>query len=48
MLILDYLNATKQSNPRLQMTAERYINLGYQRLLSFEVDNYPGGFQPLW
>lgn len=44
VLILDYLKATNQSSPRTQLTAERYINLGYQRLLSFEVRNYPGGF----
>jgi len=42
ILALDYMKATKQNTPELQMKAEGYINLGYQRLLSFEVDG--GGF----
>jgi len=44
VLVLDYLKTTEQINPRIQVEAERYINLGYQRLLSFEVQGYPGGF----
>jgi uncharacterized protein YfaS (alpha-2-macroglobulin family) len=40
VLVLDYLKRTKQAKPELQMKAEQYINVGYQRLLSFEV---PGG-----
>jgi len=44
VLVLDYLKTTNQVNPRLQLQAEQYINLGYQRLLSFEVGGMPGGF----
>lgn len=44
VLVLDYLKTTGQANPRLQLQAEQYINLGYQRLLSFEVNGMPGGF----
>lgn len=39
-LVLDYLQQTKQASPEVQMKAEEYINLGYQRLTTFEV---PGG-----
>ncbi|MBN1458750.1 MAG: hypothetical protein JXA57_04385, partial [Armatimonadetes bacterium] len=42
VLVLDYLKRTKQAKPELQMKAEQYINVGYQRLLSFEVQG--GGF----
>ena len=42
VLVLDYLKSTKQAKPELQMKAEQYINVGYQRLLSFEVKG--GGF----
>jgi len=42
ILVLDYLKSTKQAKPELQMKAEQYINVGYQRLLSFEVKG--GGF----
>ena len=42
ILALDYMRETKQISPEIQMKAEQYINLGYQRLLSFEVDG--GGF----
>jgi uncharacterized protein YfaS (alpha-2-macroglobulin family) len=44
VLVLDYLKTTAQANPRIQLQAEQYINLGYQRLLSFEVNSMPGGF----
>lgn len=44
VLVLDYLKTTNQANPRIQLEAEQYINLGYQRLLSFEVGGMPGGF----
>ena len=44
VLVLDYLKATGQVNPRVQLVAERFINMGYQRLLSFEVGGMPGGF----
>ncbi len=42
VLVLDYLKSTNQSTPELEMKAEEYINLGYQRLVVFEVDG--GGF----
>jgi uncharacterized protein YfaS (alpha-2-macroglobulin family) len=42
ILVLDYLKSTKQAKPEIQMKAEQYINVGYQRLLSFEVKG--GGF----
>jgi 5-hydroxyisourate hydrolase-like protein (transthyretin family) len=40
VLVLDYLKSTNQTSPEVQMKAEQYINLGYQRLTTFEV---PGG-----
>ncbi len=40
MLVLDYLQRTDQANPEVQLTAEKYVATGYQRLLTFEV---PGG-----
>ncbi|NLX07663.1 MAG: hypothetical protein GXY33_21200 [Phycisphaerae bacterium] len=43
VLILDYMKATGKVTPELQMKAEGFINQGYQRLLSFEVDG--GGFE---
>jgi uncharacterized protein YfaS (alpha-2-macroglobulin family) len=44
VLVLDYLKTTDQASPEVQMKAEEYINLGYQRLTTFEVDGEPGGF----
>ncbi len=44
ILVMDYLKTTKQASPEVQMKAEQYINLGYQRLTTFEVDGEPGGF----
>jgi hypothetical protein len=44
VLILDYLKTTGQISPAIQKQAEQYISLGYQRLLSFEVEQVPGGF----
>jgi uncharacterized protein YfaS (alpha-2-macroglobulin family) len=43
VLVLDYLRRTKQAKPELEMKALNFINLGYQRLLSFEVQG--GGFE---
>lgn len=43
VLVLEYMRSTKQSTPEVQMKAEQYINLGYQRLLSYEVQG--GGFE---
>ncbi len=42
VLVLNYLKATKQASPEVQLKAENYISLGYQRLLTFEVSG--GGF----
>lgn len=42
ILVLDYMKKVKKINPEVQMKAEQYINLGYQRLLTFEVRG--GGF----
>lgn len=43
ILVLNYMRATKQSTPDIQMKAEQYINIGYQRLLSYECKT--GGFE---
>ncbi len=43
VLVLDYLRRTKQAKPELELKALSYINLGYQRLLSYEVAG--GGFE---
>jgi uncharacterized protein YfaS (alpha-2-macroglobulin family) len=40
VLVLDYLRATNQAAPEVQLKAAQYINIGYQRLTTFEV---PGG-----
>lgn len=42
VMVLRYLKETGRTSPQVQMKAERLINLGYQRLLSFEVAG--GGF----
>jgi uncharacterized protein YfaS (alpha-2-macroglobulin family) len=42
VLVLDYLKQTKKINPEMQLQAEQYINIGYQRLVTFECHN--GGF----
>lgn len=42
VLVLDYMKRTNRITPEIRMKAEQYINLGYQRLLSFEVQG--GGF----
>lgn len=42
VLVLDYLQTTGQASPEVQFKAEEYINLGYQRLTTFEVIG--GGF----
>lgn len=43
VLVLGYLRRTKQAKPEIEMKALQYINLGYQRLLSYEVAG--GGFE---
>jgi hypothetical protein len=42
VLVLSYLKANKKVNPEIQMKAEQYINVGYQRLVTFECKS--GGF----
>ncbi|UCG30598.1 MAG: hypothetical protein JSV53_01610 [candidate division WOR-3 bacterium] len=42
ILVLNYLRQTEQIKPETEMTAEEYISLGYQRLVTFEVQG--GGF----
>jgi uncharacterized protein YfaS (alpha-2-macroglobulin family) len=44
VLVLDYLRATGQQSPDIELRAEFYINAGYQRLLTFEVPGAAGGF----
>ncbi len=41
-MVLDYMKTSGQITPDIQMKAEYYINLGYQRLITFEVPS--GGF----
>jgi hypothetical protein len=43
VMVLAYMKKTKTIKPDIQMKAEGFINLGYQRLLSFEVPG--GGFE---
>lgn len=43
VLVLNYLRETGQPKPEIEMKALEYINAGYQRLLSYEVDG--GGFE---
>lgn len=43
VLVLDYLQETKQTKPELEMKALDFIAQGYQRLLSYEVEG--GGFE---
>jgi uncharacterized protein YfaS (alpha-2-macroglobulin family) len=43
VLVLNYMRTTKQIKPELEMKALNFINLGYQRLVSYEVDG--GGFE---
>ncbi len=43
VLVLDYLSLTDHLAPELQLQAETALNLGYQRLTTFEVER-SGGF----
>lgn len=43
VLVLNYLHETGQPKPEVEMKALEFINAGYQRLLSYEVDG--GGFE---
>ncbi len=42
VLVMDYLKTTKKIAPEIQVKAEGFISLGYQRLVTFEVNG--GGF----
>ncbi len=42
-LVLQYLESSGKVNPELAMQAEQYLNVGYQRMISYEVDG--GGFE---
>jgi uncharacterized protein YfaS (alpha-2-macroglobulin family) len=42
VLVMDYLKTSKKLTPEIQAKAEGYISLGYQRLVTFEVQG--GGF----
>ncbi|NMC69285.1 MAG: hypothetical protein GYA57_04345 [Myxococcales bacterium] len=43
LLVLDYLKRTETITPEIRMKAEQYVQLGYQRLLTFECQG--GGFE---
>ena len=43
VLVLDYMKRTGRISPEVEMKARKYINAGYQRLLTFEVSG--GGFE---
>jgi hypothetical protein len=45
VLVVDYLNKTKTTSPQLMLKAQEYLNVGYQRLLTFE---RPGGGFDWW
>ena len=47
VMALAWLRAAGAGDARVTAQAEQYTRLGYQRLLTFEVDNEPGGFS-LW
>ncbi len=42
-LVLEYMNETDAGTPEVRLQAQQYVNTGYQRLLTFEVDG--GGFE---
>ncbi len=43
ILVLDYMRRNKQTKPEIELKALNFINIGYQRLLSYEVKG--GGFE---
>ncbi|MDJ0523591.1 MAG: hypothetical protein QNJ90_16090 [Planctomycetota bacterium] len=47
VLALDYMQQTKTASPELETKAKKYVTQGYQRLLTFESKQHPGGFA-LW
>ncbi|MBL8799518.1 MAG: hypothetical protein JNM56_36890 [Planctomycetia bacterium] len=42
ILVVDYIKKTRMSNPQLLAKAEQFLNVGYQKLLTFEKQG--GGF----
>lgn len=47
VLALDYMQTTETADPALEAKAKRYVAQGYERLLTFESKQQPGGFA-LW
>jgi hypothetical protein len=45
ILVVDYVKKARVASPKLLMTAEQYLNVGYQKLLTFE---RPGGGFDWW
>jgi hypothetical protein len=45
ILVVDYVKKARVANPQLLMKAEEYLNVGYQKLLTFE---RPGGGFDWW
>src|SRR4029077_14637586 len=45
ILVVDYVKQARVASPKLLMTAEQYLNVGYQKLLTFE---RPGGGFDWW
>lgn len=45
ILVVDYIKTTKSGTPEMLMKSEKYLNAGYQRLLTFE---RPGGGFDWW
>ncbi len=47
VLVLDYLRRTQQTRPELEERARKFIDDGFNKLLTYEVETEPGGFS-LW
>jgi hypothetical protein len=45
ILVADYVKKARVASPKILMTAEQYLNIGYQKLLTFE---RPGGGFDWW
>src|SRR5436190_1255797 len=45
ILVVDYVKKARVASPKLLMQAEQYLNVGYQKLLTFE---RPGGGFDWW
>src|SRR6476646_4966801 len=45
ILVVDYVKKARVASPELLLKSEQYLNVGYQRLLTFE---RPGGGFDLW